>query len=63
VAERPWREVLATWWPRLLHGIAAGATHGVIKFSDTAAEVYARTGNADALAAAVHASQLLEARG
>ena len=42
------------------------ATHGdehVIKFSDTAAEVYARTGNADALAAAVHASQLLEARG
>jgi hypothetical protein len=31
VAERPWREVLATWWPRLLHGIAAGATHGVIR--------------------------------
>ncbi len=31
VAERPWREVLATWWPRLLPGIAAGATHGVIR--------------------------------
>ena len=31
VAERPWREVLATWWPRLLGGIAAGATHGVIR--------------------------------
>ncbi|MGE5291052.1 MAG: hypothetical protein ACM3ML_28410 [Micromonosporaceae bacterium] len=29
--ERPWREVLATWWPRLLPGIAAGATHGVIR--------------------------------
>lgn len=28
---RPWREVLATWWPRLLPGIAAGATHGVIR--------------------------------
>ncbi|MEU9505663.1 questin oxidase family protein [Micromonospora sp. NPDC048170] len=29
--ERPWREVLDTWWPRLLPGIAAGATHGVIR--------------------------------
>jgi hypothetical protein len=27
----PWREVLAEWWPRLLPGIAAGATHGVIR--------------------------------
>jgi Questin oxidase-like len=31
VTERPWREVLVTWWPRLLPGIAAGATHGVIR--------------------------------
>ncbi|HEX2774605.1 MAG TPA: questin oxidase family protein [Micromonosporaceae bacterium] len=31
LAERPWREVLAVWWPRLLPGIAAGATHGVIR--------------------------------
>lgn len=30
-AERPWREVLAEWWPRLLPGIAAGATHPVIR--------------------------------
>ncbi|MFG1943135.1 questin oxidase family protein [Nonomuraea sp. NPDC048826] len=30
-AERPWREVLGEWWPRLLPGIAAGATHGVIR--------------------------------
>ncbi|WP_231925232.1 questin oxidase family protein [Micromonospora purpureochromogenes] len=29
--ERPWREGLGTWWPRLLPGIAAGATHGVIR--------------------------------
>jgi questin oxidase-like protein len=29
--ERPWRDTLATWWPRLLPGIAAGATHGVIR--------------------------------
>jgi hypothetical protein len=31
IAERPWRQVLVTWWPRLLPGIAAGATHGVIR--------------------------------
>lgn len=31
VTEQPWRDVLATWWPRLLPGIAAGATHGVIR--------------------------------
>ncbi|MFD0022185.1 questin oxidase family protein [Streptomyces sp. NPDC058382] len=31
IADRPWREVLAEWWPRLLPGIAAGATHPVIR--------------------------------
>jgi len=31
MGRRPWREALATWWPRLLPGIAAGATHGVIR--------------------------------
>lgn len=31
VRQRPWQETLATWWPRLLPGIAAGATHGVIR--------------------------------
>ncbi|GAA2221404.1 questin oxidase family protein [Streptomyces amakusaensis] len=30
-AEHPWREVLAEWWPRLLPGIAGGATHPVIR--------------------------------
>ncbi|RKN38585.1 questin oxidase family protein [Streptomyces hoynatensis] len=29
--ERPWREVLAEWWPRMLPGITAGATHPVIR--------------------------------
>ncbi|MFD6419853.1 questin oxidase family protein [Streptomyces sp. NPDC060194] len=28
---REWRTVLARWWPRLLPGIVAGATHGVIR--------------------------------
>ncbi|WP_088319901.1 questin oxidase family protein [Kineosporia sp. R_H_3] len=31
VREQPWEQVLRTWWPRLLPGIAAGATHGVIR--------------------------------
>ncbi|MEU6999011.1 hypothetical protein [Nonomuraea sp. NPDC046570] len=31
LAEEPWRRVLAEWWPRLTPGLAAGATHGVIR--------------------------------
>jgi hypothetical protein len=29
--DNAWQDVLATWWPRLLPGIVAGATHGVIR--------------------------------
>ncbi len=28
---RAWTDVLADWWPRLLPGIVAGSTHGVIR--------------------------------
>ena len=31
VDQHSWRDVLIRWWPRLLPGIAAGATHGVIR--------------------------------
>lgn len=31
LAESDWQAVLAAWWPVLLPGIAAGATHGVIR--------------------------------
>ncbi|HEX5993952.1 MAG TPA: questin oxidase family protein [Jiangellales bacterium] len=31
LAGEHWQEVLVRWWPRLLPGIAAGATHGVIR--------------------------------
>jgi hypothetical protein len=31
VSAQPWREALETWWPRLLPGVAAAATHGVIR--------------------------------
>ncbi|MGI5451819.1 questin oxidase family protein [Streptomyces sp. CA-249302] len=31
LAERPWRGVLAEWWPRLLPGMYGGSTHPVIR--------------------------------
>ena len=31
LAERPWRDVVTTWWPRLLPGLLAGLTHGLIR--------------------------------
>jgi hypothetical protein len=31
ISEQPWRQVLNTWWPRLLPGVVAAATHGVIR--------------------------------
>ncbi|MFJ9150600.1 questin oxidase family protein [Streptomyces sp. NPDC102270] len=31
LAERPWQDVLAEWWPRLLPGMYGGATHTVIR--------------------------------
>ena len=31
ITERPWRDVLTEWWPRLLPSITAAATHPVIR--------------------------------
>ncbi|WP_306318200.1 MULTISPECIES: hypothetical protein [unclassified Streptomyces] len=31
LAEAPWQEVLVRWWPRLLPGVVAGTTHGLIR--------------------------------
>ncbi|MCF3103531.1 DUF4243 domain-containing protein [Streptomyces roseoverticillatus] len=31
LAAAPWRDVLARWWPRLLPGLLAGLTHGLIR--------------------------------
>ena len=36
LTEARWTDELATWWPRLLPGIAAGATHGVIRVGHAA---------------------------
>ncbi|MFD7260360.1 questin oxidase family protein [Streptomyces sp. NPDC059874] len=31
IADHPWRDLLATWWPRLLPGMYGGSTHPVIR--------------------------------
>jgi Questin oxidase-like len=31
LADQPWREVLARWWPRLMPGMSGALTHGVIR--------------------------------
>ncbi|MCX5200641.1 questin oxidase family protein [Streptomyces sp. NBC_00237] len=36
LAERPWRDVLAQWWPRLLPGMYGGSTHPVIRVGHAA---------------------------
>jgi hypothetical protein len=36
LADEPWRDVLARWWPRLVPGLAAAATHGIIRTSHAA---------------------------
>ena len=36
LAEEPWQQVLARWWPRLVPGLAAAATHGIIRTSHAA---------------------------
>jgi hypothetical protein len=36
LADEPWQQVLARWWSRLLPGVAAAATHGIIRTSHAA---------------------------
>jgi hypothetical protein len=36
LAGQPWQQVLARWWPRLVPGLAANATHGIIRTSHAA---------------------------
>jgi hypothetical protein len=51
------------WAPAPEDTFAWAVDHGdehVIKFADTAADVYARTGNADALAGTIRAADLIE---
>jgi hypothetical protein len=36
LTDEPWQNVLARWWPRLTPGLAAAATHGIIRTSHAA---------------------------
>ncbi|MDT0446410.1 questin oxidase family protein [Streptomyces johnsoniae] len=55
LAERPWREVLAEWWPLLLPGITASATHPVIRVGHAVRLLLAEGGNAPRIAELAHA--------
>ncbi|MFG2285865.1 questin oxidase family protein [Streptomyces sp. NPDC048595] len=55
VAERPWREVLAEWWPRLLPGIAGAATHPVIRVGHAVRSLLAEGEDAPRTAELAHA--------
>ncbi|MEV0266447.1 questin oxidase family protein [Streptomyces sp. NPDC050617] len=41
LSDDPWREVLARWWPRLLPGLFAGLTHGLIRTAHAVRGLYA----------------------
>jgi hypothetical protein len=62
LADQPWRAVLATWWPRLLPGIAAGATHGVIRTSHAVRTLLAGNERPSAIAELAHALGFWAAR-
>ncbi|MFC8143904.1 questin oxidase family protein [Streptomyces paradoxus] len=42
LAEQPWRDVLAVWWPRLLPGMYGGSTHPVIRVGHAVRALEAR---------------------
>ena len=45
LAGEPWRAVLARWWPRLLPGMSAALTHGVIRTAHAVRGVAVGTGD------------------
>ncbi|MDG4791190.1 questin oxidase family protein [Micromonospora sp. WMMD1102] len=62
LAERPWREVLGTWWPRLLPGIAAGTAHGVIRVGHVVRTLLAGPENSVAVTELAHGLAFWAAR-
>ncbi|UNO38506.1 questin oxidase family protein [Streptomyces sp. MST-110588] len=44
LADAPWREVLVRWWPRLLPGLFAGLTHGLIRTAHAVRGLYGAAG-------------------
>jgi hypothetical protein len=53
MSEQPWRDVLARWWPRLVPGLAAAGTHGIIRTSHAARSLAAAEAAAVAEGAAI----------
>lgn len=41
LAEAHWREILVRWWPRLIPGLFAGLTHGLIRTAHAVRGLYA----------------------
>jgi hypothetical protein len=54
VTGQPWRQTLETWWPRLLPGVAAAATHGVIRVGHAVRALMDDGADADHLAELAH---------
>lgn len=45
LAEKPWQEVLVTWWPRLVPGMSAVMSHGVIRTAHAVRSLAQATGD------------------
>ncbi|MFI2611250.1 questin oxidase family protein [Kitasatospora sp. NPDC018619] len=54
LAEHPWREVLARWWPRLLPGLYGGSTHPVIRVGHAVRTLLAAQATGPRLAELAH---------
>ncbi|MFF1412144.1 questin oxidase family protein [Streptomyces sp. NPDC058289] len=54
IAERPWRDVLAQWWPRLLPGMYGGSTHPLIRVGHAVRTLLAGESNEPRLAELAH---------
>ncbi|MFH8755382.1 questin oxidase family protein [Streptomyces atroolivaceus] len=54
LAERPWLDVLAQWWPRLLPGMYGGSTHPVIRVGHAVRTLLAGEGTGPRLTELAH---------
>ena len=47
--EEPWQDVLVRWWPRLMPGVVAGLTHGLIRTTHAVRSITSEVGPPSAL--------------